>query len=235
VSITDEVPPLLSVVIPCYNTERYVADAIGTVLDQRVCPLEIIVVDDGSTDGSAAVVRRFAPQVRYICQANGGISRARNRGAELARGTLLAFLDADDLWTPESLSLRLQRLQSGPQVDAVFGGVEQFVSPELRQDANGTFAVPPAMTGRMAGSMLIRRAAFLRVGLFDPAFKVGEMLDWSARADQAGIRMGTIQDIVLRRRIHGANTVLKDGLQSDYLRILRASIARQRAAAGAKL
>jgi glycosyltransferase involved in cell wall biosynthesis len=223
------------VVIPCFNTERYVADAIGTVLDQRACPFEIIVVDDGSTDGSAGVVRRFASQVHYVYQANGGISRARNCGAELARGTLLAFLDADDLWTPESLSLRFKRLRSEPQVDAVFGGVEQFVSPELQRDENGTFAIPPAMTARMAGSMLMRRAAFLRVGFFDPAFKVGEMLDWSARAEEAGIRMDAIPDIVLRRRIHNANTVLNEQrLQSDYLRILRASITRQRAMARSK-
>lgn len=232
--ISKNATPLLSVVIPCYNTERYLGEAIQSVLDQAYAPLEIIVVDDGSTDSSGDVARRFDSVVQCIRQENGGISRARNTGIERAKGELLAFLDADDLWTPGSLSVRYDSLRSEPHVEAVYGGVEHFVSPELTDIDIAKYNIPPVMTARLAGTMLIDRQAFLRAGLFNPDLRVGEMMDWVARAEYAGVKSRLLPDVVMHRRIHGNNTVLKQKQsQTDYLRALRASITRQRASAGA--
>lgn len=100
-SLTD--PGLVSVIIPVYNGERYLRTAIESVLAQNVCPIEIIVVDDGSTDASQTVAREFMPMVQVITQSNRGASVARNRGVALAHGEILAFLDADDLWLADKL------------------------------------------------------------------------------------------------------------------------------------
>src|SRR5437667_12630279 len=112
-------PPLVSVVIPCYNGERYLAEAIESVLAQRYEPLEIIVVDDGSTDRSAEVARHFGDAVQYVCQPHAGAAAARNRGVGLATGDLIAFLDADDVWTEGRLARQVQVLEADPSVGMV--------------------------------------------------------------------------------------------------------------------
>jgi glycosyltransferase involved in cell wall biosynthesis len=223
--------PLVSVVVPCYNTELYIGEAIDSIVAQDCASLQIVVIDDGSTDRSMEIVRRFGDRVDCRGQPNAGIATARNAGIALARGKYLAFLDADDVWTPTSLNSRLDRLRQG--ADCVYGGVEHFVSPDLSPEERDRFASMPAtMTGRLPGAMLIDRRAFDRVGLFDPSLKIGEMMDWVARADHARIATALIDDIVLRRRIHRTNSVLRlRDQQGAYLKALKASLTRRRAAA----
>jgi glycosyltransferase involved in cell wall biosynthesis len=229
--MTSSDAPLVSVVVPCYNTELYIGEAIDSIVAQDCKPIEIVVIDDGSTDRSMEVVRRFGDRVECRRQPNAGIGAARNAGIAIARGKYLAFLDADDIWTPTSLNSRLDRLRRG--ADCVYGGVEHFISPDLSPEERDRFApIPATMTGRLAGTMLIDRNAFHRVGLFDPSLKIGEMVDWVARADHARIAAALIDDIVLRRRIHRTNTVLRlRDQQGAYLKALRASLTRRRDAA----
>ena len=223
----------LTVVVPCHNAARYLSDALASICDQSLQPAEVVVIDDGSTDDSHLVAERFAPLVRCIRQDNRGISEARNRGIALATGDVIAFLDADDLWTDGSLASRADVLAADPTIDCVAGMVEQFISPELPDEIRRTLVCPPgASAARVAGTMLVRRAVFDRVGLFDAAFHVGETLDWVARADAAGTVTRTVESIVLRRRIHGANTTARNArVKSDYLRVLKASLDRRRASA----
>lgn len=230
----DGTAPLISVVIPCYNAEAYLAEAIDSALRQEAGPLEVVVIDDGSSDGSAGVARRFGRAVRYEYQANAGISAARNRGVDLATGRYLAFLDADDVWPEGSLAVRLGLLRADPGAACVFGAVEEFVSPDLLEDPGSRPPLThPAQAARLAGSMLIERDAFARVGCFDSRLTVGETLDWIARAEDAGIGMRTVDAVVLRRRIHRDNTVTREkARQTDYLRALRTTLARRRAKAG---
>ena len=231
--MTRDDAPLISVIIPCYNAEAYLAEAIGSALRQGAGPLEVIVIDDGSTDGSGCVAQRSAAPLRYQRQARAGIGAARNRGAELAGGRYIAFLDADDVWPDASLGLRLDAMRASPGTACVFGAVEEFVSPELGGEARAALPTAPAQPARLAGSMLIEREAFARVGLFDPGLVVGETLDWVARAEDAGIVMQTVDAVVLRRRIHRDNTVTREkARQSDYLRVLRGALARRRAGRG---
>src|SRR5690242_17253835 len=98
--------PLISVVMPCYNTERHIGEAIDSILSQEIESVQVVVIDDGSTDRSADIARGFGKRVECKSQANAGIAAARNCGVALARGKYLAFLDADDIWMPGSLSLR---------------------------------------------------------------------------------------------------------------------------------
>lgn len=229
--MTSRDTPLISVVMPCFNAERYIGEAISSILAQAIQPLQIVVIDDGSTDRSPAMLRSFADRIECHSQANAGIGAARNAGIALARGRYLAFLDADDVWTPTSLALRLDRLEAG--VDCVFGGIEHFLSPELTAaDRERCGTVPTTMVGRFASSMLIERCAFDRVGLFDPALAIGEMFDWVARAEDARISIALIDDVVVRRRIHGNNTVIRRrSQQGEYLKALRGALARRRDAA----
>lgn len=122
--------PTISVVIPVFNGERHIAEAIQSVLDQTLQPVEITVVDDGSTDRSLAVARTFqdqCPRLRVISQQNAGVSAARNRGARGASGDWLAFLDADDVWNPDKLEVQLEVLDSN-QDALVVGGPMQYLS-----------------------------------------------------------------------------------------------------------
>ena len=104
----------ISVVIPVYNCERYLGMAIRSALTQTEPPGEILVVDDGSTDGSAAVARGFGAPVHCLSQPHAGLSAALNRGIERAHGTFLAFLDADDLWMETKLARQFDALAAGP-------------------------------------------------------------------------------------------------------------------------
>ena len=220
----------VSAVIPVFNGERYLAEAIESVLAQKPGPLELIVVDDGSTDGSAAVARRYA-DVRYVHRANGGIGAARNQGLAHARGGFIAFLDADDLWTPGKLSLQLQAFADDPGLDIVSGHVEQFYSPELAESLARRVRRPDALLpGHAFGAMLVRREAFARVGPVSTLREKAECVDWCLRASDLGLRVRMLPETVLRRRLHEANHGLgrADGF-GDYAHALKASLDRRRA------
>jgi glycosyltransferase involved in cell wall biosynthesis len=224
----------VSVIIPCFNAAPYIAAAIESVLTQTMPGDDIIVVDDGSSDDSAEVIAGFGRQVRYFHQENQGISAARNSGIARASGAYIAFLDADDLWTDDSLTTRRRLLADRADLAYAYGWVEAFISPDMAPETRRTIGkLPDTQPGRVAGTVLVRRHVFESVGLFDSGFKIGETMDWIARADEAGHRSGDVGKVVLRRRVHGANTVIKERkMQGDYLRVLRAAIARRREAAG---
>lgn len=221
--------PAVSVVIPAYNAGRFLAEAIDSVLAQEYEPLEIIVVDDGSTDGTAAVAQGYGPLIACIRQPNSGIGAARNGGVDAASGELLAFLDADDLWVPGRLRRQVEAMSSDPALDIVFGVVEAFV--DHRHTGTFVHEVPPPGPGYLASAMLVRRETFLRVGPFATDLKVGEFIDWYARATDLGLRATALPDVVLRRRLHDSNTGIRErDSRVDYVHVLRATLARRRAA-----
>lgn len=193
----------VSVLIPVYNTERYVAAAIDSVLAQTRPADEVIVVDDGSTDGTSEVLAGFGARISVLRQPQSGPGSALNRGIARATGDFLSFLDADDLWLPDKLRLQCDALLRDPSLDAVFGNVSQFVSPELEQDASA----PPnsIQAGIGKGTMLIRRAAFERIGLFDPSLRVIDFPDWYARALALGLQTRVLPEVVMLRRRHSSN------------------------------
>lgn len=125
--------PLISVMIGVYNGAAYLGEAIDSVLAQDYRPLELIVVDDGSDDGSGDVARQY-PEVRCVSQERRGAGAARNAGVELAGGDFFAFLDADDRFTPGKLARQMEALAADPALEAVFGHVREFVSPELQEE-----------------------------------------------------------------------------------------------------
>ena len=224
----------ISVLIPCYNAARYVEEALESAFAQGVDLHEVVVVDDGSTDGSADRVRAFGDPVRVHRQANAGISVARNAALALATGDVIAFLDADDLWTDGSLRARLDVLLADESIDYCYGRVEQFISPDVSPESASAHAsaIMDPRLARLAGSMLVRRQAFTRVGGFSPILLVGETLDWVARADDLGVPSRSIPDLVLKRRLHATNTgLMQQASRGDYLTVARAALVRRRQAA----
>jgi len=224
--------PRVSVIIPAFNCEAYLAEAIESALGQTCPPAEIIVIDDGSTDGTAVVAQRFGSLVRYDYQEHKGIGGGRNHGAELATGDLLASLDADDRWVADKLEIQLAAWQANPAVDMIFGQARQ-----LRHGTEWNEGVKDSkyngselMAGMVPGTMLIRKDDFFRVGLFRTDLKVGEFIDWYTRAIDAGLKPLTLPNLMLWRRVHDTNQGIRERQSvTDYARVLKASLDRRRA------
>jgi glycosyltransferase involved in cell wall biosynthesis len=222
--------PSISVIIPVFNTEKYLAQAIKSVLEQTVQPDEIIVVDDGSTDKSVEVARHFEPRIKIITQQNKGAGAARNAGIKQASGEYLAFLDADDLWVENKLKQQLSYLENHPETDMIFGIVAQFVSPELSAEHQSKLKTElEKMPGYVTGAMLIKHETFMKVGLLNEKLELGEFIDWFSRAKDMGLNYNLLDEIVLKRRIHTTNLgIYKKQNLKDYTSILREALARKR-------
>lgn len=220
----------ISVIIPVYNCERYLAEAIESVLVQQYQPIEIIIVDDGSRDRTAEVARSFGDSVQYHCQAQSGAATARNLGISLAKAEYFAFLDADDRWTEDKLTRQMAVFESEPEIEMVLGYVQNFHSPELDETITRKIYCPPdPMPGYLPGTMLIKREAFQKVGLFETHLKVGEFISWYGKAKDIKIREKILPDVLLWRRIHETNTGIRERQsRSDYVRLIKATLDRRR-------
>jgi glycosyltransferase involved in cell wall biosynthesis len=215
----------VSVIIPAWNAERYLAEALASVRAQTVAPLEILVVDDGSSDGGAALAAA-TPGVTVVAQAHAGVAAARNRGIARARGTLLAFLDADDLWEPRKLELQLASLAAAPELGGAVCHYQNFLEQGLARPA---WLSERALAEPQAGglsSLVVRAEVFARVGVFDPAD--ASDLDWSLRARAAGVTLGVCREVLVRRRVHDANFSHGVDGRRATLRVLRGAVARAR-------
>ncbi len=225
--------PLVSVIIPVYNYDRYLGEAIESVLNQTHQNLDVIVVDDGSTDRSGEVAKSFAAKgVRYCYQVHAGIGETRNRGVALAQGDLIAFLDADDRWPVEKLERQLRAFDSDPSLEMVFGqAVQLHNGPEWEAGVRDQkIAAGSLVPGMVPGTMLIKRDAFMRVGKFPGGLKVGEFIDWYARAVELQVRSLVLPDLFLWRRIHDSNQGIRERQSvTDYARVLKAKLDRKRA------
>jgi glycosyltransferase involved in cell wall biosynthesis len=215
-------------VIPVFNGERFLREAVQSVLDQKYSPVEIIIVDDGSTDGTETVARGFRETVRYLKQTNKGPAAARNRGIEHAQGSLLAFADADDLWPPEKLGLQLPYLIEDPAIEIVMGRIQQVF---VAQDQGEPFGEPAFSVN--LGSAVIRKSVFERVGLFDETMRYSEDVDWFMRAREGGAAIKTIDAVVLLYRQHDQNmTRGKSTSELNVLKALKRSLDRRRERSG---
>lgn len=222
--------PSISVVIPVYNGEKYLRECLQSVLEQTPRPAEIIVVDDGSTDNTAGIARTWGAPVKLLSQEQSGPAAARNRGVEAASGEYLAFIDADDLWAPGKLALQVACLKADPAPDLVFGMIRHFYSPETDEEFRGRYACPQELQpGIHPGAMLLKKETFLRVGGFDATLKMGEFIEWRARAQGMGCSARVLPDLVMLRRIHPQNYgITNRAHRKDYLSIVRALMEKKR-------
>jgi len=215
--------PLVSVVMPVFNAEQFVGDALRSVLAQDYDPIEVIAVDDGSTDSSAAIVQSFE-RVRYLRQpARSGASEARNVGVAAAQGEFVAFVDADDVVPPTKLAVQVGHLLEHPQLACVLGRQHWMNPPSgLARDV-----VWGDLDGIPILSAVFRTNVLRELGLFDE--EKGGDLDMLVRLREAGRSFTVLPDIVLHRRYHGGNLVAGRGLTPLPPISLKEKLARERA------
>lgn len=222
----------VSLVMTVRDGERHLEEAIGSILDQTTPPGEIVVVDDGSTDATAAILAGFGPALTVHTRPPEGLAPALNIGVAHAHLPLLTFLDADDLLPPGSIERRVAHLADHPDLEAVFGHVEQFASPELTPDERSRLRFDPTPSpGGLLSSMVVRRPAFDRIGPFDPAHVRAPGPDWLARSVTGALRSDTIDDVVARRRLHATNMSRTEARSGNHhlLDVVRAHRRRQAA------
>jgi glycosyltransferase involved in cell wall biosynthesis len=221
--------PLASVIVAVYNGERFLAETLESVLAQDYDPYEVIVVDDGSEDGTGEVARAFE-EVQYIRQENQGPSSARNTGLAAASGEFVAFFDSDDLMLPHKLSTQIGYLLAHPEVGCTLARqairVEEGVDPPtwLRRDR---------LVGDVAGvlplSAVVRMADVERIGGFDPDLRFSEDLDLLFRLRAAGVRIEILPDVVMTRRVHGKNlTYQASNIRTALFKSVRGRIEAKR-------
>lgn len=232
--------PLVSVIVPSYNGEAYIGDCLASILDQDHPNLEVLVVDDGSTDGTEAVVRGFGPRVRYFRQANSGSAVARNRGLDEARGELIAFCDSDDLWTPGRLAQQVTFLQSQDRYQAVCGAFREIDAAFPRSDATqfrprGAAELDPARSGWAyhwllrdslyhLDALLVRRGALAEVR-FDPHFRRGQDFDFFLKLSQATpiAQLGAVYALY---RQHGGSITRQPHLRNYRAEVIERAVSR---------
>jgi glycosyltransferase involved in cell wall biosynthesis len=221
--------PLVSVVIPAYNAERFLAETLRSVLAQDYDPIEVIVVDDGSTDATAQIARSHG--VRCLTQPNRGQAAARNAGTAAAHGEFIALVDADDTWTPDKTSRQVAHLLAHPELGFVLAHMQKHLDP----GAPPPPGAPPGWfsqlhAGTSTSAMLARRSVMIEVGGFDTRYRIGSDTDWLARALDAGFPWTLLPDVLVHCRVHGDNlSYQRDAMKSELFDALRASVARKHA------
>ncbi len=222
----------VTAVVIARNAERFLAEALRSIKNQTLQPLEIIVVDGSSTDRTSEIARAD-PAVRYLQQSGRGIPNAYNQAIAAAQGSLIAFLSADDRWRPNKLQRQVSALQASPRTSLSISLFRYFLQPGS--------SIPPTFNRQLIGHDLVgiimeclvaRRELFQQVGLFDESLPVAEDVDWFARVKDLAIPIECVSQVLLDKRVHDCNASLNPKINTPALMsALRASIRRKRASA----
>ncbi len=192
----------MSVVMIAYNAERFVGEAVGSVFAQTVLPSEVVVIDDGSTDATAAIAAAD-PRVTVLRRPHEGISASRNAGIAACRCQHLAFLDADDVWLPRKLELQLAALDEHGS-DAAFCRADEFWDADVPIEGSGVRTPQVGVDAPLMSALLIRRSTAHEIGPFAGA-SFGDWINWWSRARAQGVTEVVVPEVLLRRRLHGSN------------------------------
>ena len=223
--------PLISCVVPVFNCQRFLAQALDSIFAQTYRPIETIVVNDGCEDGSADIIAGYGDRIKTLKQDNAGPAAARNRGVDLAKGEFLAFLDADDLWHKEKLTRQMSRFSARPELELCLTLKEHFWEPgrkheeALLKEQRHVFV--EKHPGFVTQTLLVRRSAFDHVGRFDETLRISEDTDWFARAQDLALAAEVFPEVLVYRRMHSANLTLS-ATREDRLAVVTRKLQRQR-------
>lgn len=225
----------VDVVIAAHDAANYIHEAIDSVLRQTSPVRRIIVVDDGSMDGTPDIARAFGSPVQVLCQPNRGAASARNAGIAQSDAALVAFLDADDRWLPQRIDEGVRHLAQHPELGYGCSRLRTFPSPELPADEQRALRAANAeyIDGWLTSALIVRRSALVSVGAFAEDLRIGEVIDWLNRARAAGIAGAMHPDVLVERRLHRANSTRVDaGAAHAYLTVAKRHLDRLRATRG---
>ena len=221
---------MISVIVPVFNGEKYIEEALQNIENQGSIDFEIIVVDDGSTDSTAKIVETWPKPVQYIYQYNQGPAQARNVGIKAAKGDFIAFLDADDTWPLEKITTQITLLNQYPTIELVWGKTKYFFENEmLRTKYEGHKMGIEPIFNVFLGAAMFRKNTFDKVGLFDTSLRFGEDIDWYNRASELKISILKSHDVGLFYRVHNHN-VTHDivALNQGTIQLLKKKLDRNR-------
>jgi len=226
------VEPLISCVVPVFNGEHFLAEALDSILGQSYPNREIVVADDGSSDGTAAVLHRYAARVRVVRQLTAGPAATRNLGLRAATGEFIAFLDADDLWHPEKLTLQMETFRVKPDLEACVTHAQMFWESSLAEEAEQFRDHPraAAIPGFATTTLLARRAAFDRIGEFNAALWFSDATEWFLRAREQGIVFEILPQVLVFHRMHEHNLTRRRSQASrqEFAKVVHESLMRRR-------
>jgi glycosyltransferase involved in cell wall biosynthesis len=226
-----DMQPDFSVIIPVFNGEAFIQEALESVFADTWKSFEVIVVDDGSSDGTASLVKEFH-DVRYHFQHNQGVAVARNTGIGLARGRYIAFLDSDDIWLPGRFEHSFRMLEEDTQVQYLLGDMLIFLEKGVERPSR---IMPEWLEGPVPGAatcvLTARRECFEKVGLFNAAYLRGEDTEWLFRANEMKVKKAHVAQPVIRRRIHpgGLTASAPSGTnRENVFKMIRAGLHRKK-------
>lgn len=217
----------VAVVIPAFNAAATLGESLDSVLSQDLPPKQIIVVDDGSTDDTPEIARRFSG-VTLIRQENAGVAAAMNTGLEQVRAEAVTILDADDLFPPGRLSRQISILSGDRSLAGVLGETEEFVCPSLDPAPAARLLPRPRQLAWLNAAALLRMDAFTQVGRFAPALRVGAWVDWVDRARKLNLRFAIDHELALRRRLRPGTLSSSQSRDTAFLEVARRALARRR-------
>ena len=226
--------PLVSCIVPAFNSGRYIGEALDSILAQTYSKIEIIVCDDGSTDDTRAIVARYGDRVEYLKQETLGPAATRNLGVAAAKGALLAFLDADDLWHSEKLERQIARFDAMPELDICVTHVQMFWIPGLEREAEEYSENPrsEAIPGYATTTLVAKRTVFETIGNFRTDLWFSDATDWFIRAREKGVVVELMPDVLTYHRMHERNLTRRhsDASKTEFARTIGESLIRRRAA-----
>lgn len=217
--------PRVSVIIPAFNHNRFIGQAIESVLNQNFSSLEIIVVDDGSIDETATAVQKYSHRICYIRQSHAGVSAARNRGLSLSHGEYIVFLDSDDIFLPHKLAQQVAYLDAHPTIGGVHSGWRLIDKDGRPLGEVKPWQVAPRLDLKtwllwkpvLLGAMMLRRDWLERSTGFDPQLQQAEDVDLLWRLSLQGCRFDWLRRTTVGYRQHGKNSVLNSRQQAQNL------------------
>ena len=225
--------PSVSVILVVRNGAGLIGEALASVDGSAIKPLEILVVDGGSTDDTVTVAERFEG-VRVIPQQSKGIANAYNEGVAQAQGTLVAFISHDDQWLPGKLDQQVAFMEERPEVLLSVTYVQHYLEAGCSPPPGfRTELLERPVPGMLMETLMVRPEVFDRVGGFDSSFEISEDTDWFARVRDKGISIGVLPETLTRKRVHDANASLSSPkLNALLLKAMRRSVQRKQDADG---
>jgi glycosyltransferase involved in cell wall biosynthesis len=221
---------IVSVLMSVYNRAEYLEEAVESVFADASATHELVMIDDGSTDGANVIAASYAERAVVLRQEHRGCAAAWNLGLRHARGEYITFCDSDDLWVSGHTGALLAELDARPAVDVAYGITTEFISPELDVASLATRAPYEESRALVGGALVARRAVFDTVGAFDESMLQGYWFDWHSRFLEAAVPTSQVETVVLRRRIHSQNSsIVQSEMLGEYARALHASLVRRRA------